>query len=691
VKAALGRVFDDSDRVARGVPPALVSHAYWQRELGGDPAIVGREIRLNTRAWTIAGVLPAGFGGTQPLVPTAIWVPVDAAIAQGRTPGGRDSRHFATFGRLRAGASLSDANAELGILAGAIAEQHPASNAGRTFKADFEGAAKRRGMGALLALVLGVSSLPLLIACGNVTGLLFGRAEERRREMAVRLSLGASRRRLVRQLVGETAVLSLLAVGASLLLAFWIVRGLPSLIPPLPLVVNLDFRIDARSAIATTLVAVAAAMAAGIAPAFTATRVDLNSVLKAASPGTPGKRRRNPRHALVVAQIAVMFLLVETAALFSLSLRHAANVDTGFAKGAMAFADIAPGAAGLNRAESAAFFETLLNRVRALPNVDAAAYARHVPLNSIYGSGGVEHVRVPGHEPPPGAVGFDVRQNVVSPGYFGAMGTRLVAGRDFGPGDRDGAERAVIVNQTMARRFWGDEDPTGRRIEILGTPGTAEAARPAVIVGVAADEKYNTLKETTPAYMYFAMAQSGSGEMALIARGRGDERVLAGALRSEISAVNRDVPALEILTRTEHFHRALFLERTLAGATTGIGAISLTLALVGIYGVIAFAVVRRRRDIGIEMALGASRARVVRNVIASGARLALTGMGIGGAIGVGTAMMLSSALYDVSAFDPRIFLAAAAITLPLALMASAVPAARASRIDPIQAIRESVQ
>jgi predicted permease len=386
-----------------------------------------------------------------------------------------------------------------------------------------------------------------------------------------------------------------------------------------------------------------------------------------------------------------MFLLVESAALFSVSLRHAASADTGFADGAMAFADIAPGAAGLNRAQSAEFFQTLLDRVRALPNVDAAAYARHVPLNSIYGGGAVEHVRIPGQEPPPGAAGFDVRQNVVSAGFFGTMGTRLVAGRDFGGQDQAGTGLAVVINQTMARRFWGDSDPTGRSIDILAAPGTADAVRHATIIGVAADAKYNTLKEKTPAYMYLAMAQSGSGEMTLIARGRGDERVLAGALRAEIKAVNRDVPSLEILTKSEHFHRALFLERTLAGATTGIGAISLTLALVGIYGVVAFAVARRRREIGIEMALGATRGRVVRNVIAGGARLALTGMAIGGAMGLGAAMLLSSALYDVSAFDPRIFLIAAAVTLPLSLMASAVPAARASRIDPIEAIRDSVK
>ncbi|TAK13416.1 MAG: FtsX-like permease family protein, partial [Acidobacteria bacterium] len=472
----------------------------------------------------------------------------------------------------------------------------------------------------------------------------------------------------------------------------WILRVLPALIPPLPIEVNLDFRVDLRVGLATSAVALAATMLAGIAPAFTATRADLSSVLKAATPGaaTSGRRRGGVRQVLVVAQLAVMFLLVEMAALFGLSLQNAARTDTGFAPGAMAFADLAPGAAGLNRAQAADAYQSLIDRVRALPNVDAAAYARHVPLNSIYGGGAAERVVIPGHVPPPGATAFDIRQNVVSPGFFSTIGTPLIRGRDFSTLDRADSALVTVINETMARKFWEGQEPIGRRLELLGASGTQDPSRQVVIVGIVADGKYNTLRETPPPYMFFPMSQVGSGEMTLIARGRGDERALASALRAEIIALNRNIPSLEILTRSEHFHRALFLERALAGSTIGIGSVSLGLAMVGMYGVMAFAVVRRRREIGIEMALGASRGHVVRSVIGSGARLALTGIAIGGSLGLGAAGLLGNAVYDISPLDPRVFLIAAAITLPLALIASAIPASRASRIDPVQSIRESV-
>jgi predicted permease len=502
---------------------------------------------------------------------------------------------------------------------------------------------------------------------------------------------------LARQLLSETALLSALAVAASLLCAWWILHLIPAVLPPLPIEVNLDLRIDTRIGLATVAVALAATMLAGLAPALMAARTDLTPIIKGHE-GTAvavGRRRITLRNALVTGQIAVMFLLLESGALLTVSLFNANRTDPGFAPGAMAFATVAPGAAGYDRPRSAELYRQLIARVRQLPGVEAAAFARHVPLNSFSGSGAPVQVVIPGQQPPPGRDAFPIRNNLVSAGYFDTIGARLLRGRDFDERDRAGGERVAVINETMARTYWPGDDPIGRRVTLIniGAGGAAGAlagsdSEACVIVGIVQDTKYLSLRETAPPYMFFARSQRSAGEITLIARGRGDERALAGQLRQTIAALDPELPSVDIITRSEHLRRALFAERTLAKSAAGLGGLSLVLAVVGVYGVVAFFVSRRTREIGISMALGATPAQVMRQVLRFGAKLTGAGILIGGGLGVLLGWALAGNLYGVSATDPRMFLAAAIVTWPVALAATYLPARRAARIDPIVALRE---
>ncbi len=690
VSPRLGRVFGAADEdVSQGLPAAVISDAFWRRRFAADPGVVGRTIRLNTRDWTIVGVLPERFAGTQPVLPPAVWVPAASARASGRSLGDRSSRRFAVFGRLADGVALSHADAEMGALGATLAETFPEADRGRGLTAVFESRARVQDLQVLIWLAIAVVSLPLLIACANVAGLLIGRAEERRREMAIRLALGGSRGQLIRQLLSETAVLSALAVAASLVLAAWIAHAIPALLPPLPVEFNLDLRIDTRIGVATGVVAVAATLLAGLVPAFLAARADLTPVIKGhAASIRIGPRRLTLRNLLVTGQIAVMFLLLQMAALFTTSFLNATRLDPGFAPGAMAFATVAPGAAGYDRARTDEFFRSLLEQVRSEAGMEAAALARHLPLNGFSGGGATARVRIAGHQPPDGREAFAIRDNVVSTGYFQTIGIPLIRGRDFDARDRADGERVTIINQTMVNRFWPDEDPIGRRIELVPDTGADDSARACLIVGIVADTKYLTLNETTPPYMFFPLSQVPAGEMTVVARGRGSETALAGQVRTVITALDPGQPIMDVITRREHLRRALFGERTLAESVAGLGAISLMLAMVGMYGVVAFAVSRRTREIGLRMALGASTRRVIGDVLRHGAGLAVAGVILGAVVGAALGAVLAGSLYGVSATDPRMFVAAAALTLPMALAASALPARRASRINPIEALRE---
>ena len=685
VSATRGRTVGEIDRAAGAAPAVAISYDYWQSHFAGDPNIVGRPIKLNTKPWTIVGVLPEGFAGTQPLLAPAVWMTTDAAARNGRSLGTRTERSYSTFARLAPGATIEQARAEVVALGQRIAHDHPDTDLATTLTADFEKDVRVQGFSVAIALAIVLVSLPLIIGCANVAGLLLGHGESRRKEVAIRLSLGASRGQLVRQLLSETAALSALAVGVSLLVAAWLLRLAPALLPPLPVSFNLDFRIDARIAAIRIAIGVAATLLSGLVPALIATRSDLATLIKGAG-SLSGKRGDRMRSVLVTGQVAVSFLLVLLSALFGISLLNAQNQHAVLPTSSLAFAALSPGAFGYDAPRAQAFYDDLLDRARHRAGIDAAAFVRHVPLNSLYGGGATQNVAIPGIEPPKGQTPLAIRQNVVSPGYFATMDIPLVRGRDFGSQDVTNGARVLIINETMANLYWPGGDAINRAVDLVNS--TTGARSPATVIGVAHDTKYATLKETTPPYLYLPLSQQRAGEMTLITRGSLDENTLAAVTRDLVRELNPAMPPVELMTKSQHLRRALFGERLLAGVVTAIGAISLLLAVVGLYGVVAFAVARRTRDIGIEMALGATTQRVINATMAIGARLTVIGMLIGGAIGILVAQLFGGALYGVSALSPRVLGGSIVITAIVTLAATFVPARRASKIDPIVALRE---
>ena len=685
VNAVRGRVIGQIDRAAGAAPAVAISYAYWQGHFAGDPGIVGRAIKLNTRSWTIAGVLPAGFAGTQPLFSPAVWMTTDAAARNGRKIGTRTERWYSVFGRLAPGASIDTARAEIVAIGQRLSHDHPDTNLRINLTADFEKNVRVRDFSVAIALAMALVSLPLIIGCANVAGLLLGHGESRRKEVAIRLSLGATRRQLVRQLLLEAAVLSGLALTASLLVAAWLLRLAPALLPPLPVAFNLDFRIDARIGAISAAIGVAATLMTGLVPALVATRSDLSSLIKSSS-SLSGRRGDRLRSVLVTGQVAVSFLLVLLSALFGISLLNARSQTSVLPASSLAFAAVSPGAFGYDPARVPLFYEALVERARHRAGVDAAAFVRHVPLNSLYGGGATQSVVIPGIEPAKGQSSLAILQNVVSPGYFATMDIPLVGGRDFNALDGMNGARVIIINQTMANLYWPGGDAVNRAITLVdSTTGTRE---PATVIGVAHDSKYATLSETTPPYLYLPLTQQRRGEMTLITRSSLDEDRLAVITRDLLREIDPAMPPVELTTKSQHLRRALFGERMLAGVVTVIGSISLLLAVVGLYGVVAFAVARRTRDIGIEMALGATTRRVVISTMATGARLTVVGVLIGGVLGIAVARLFTGALYGVTALSPRVLGSTLIITGLVTMAATFVPARRAGRVDPIVALRE---
>ena len=692
VQPKLGRTFRSEEDLTPGTHPvAMISERLWTIRFSRDPQIVGRSIRLNQLDCAIVGVMPAAFGGTQPLIAPDVWVPIMLAgpLYPMVTPPPTETRArrgLSVFARLRAGASLEQARAEIRALGQHLAEAYPDTNRGRRLTIDFEEATRRQQVERIAFASLAVVGLVLLIACANVAGLLLGRSEARRAEIAVRIALGASRRRLVRQLLTESAVLSLMAGGAGLVLAFWFIHLLPALVPPTPVPFNFDFRIDVRVLAFTLLVALVAAPVFGLTPALLASRPNLVPSLKGES-GRPtvGGHRVNMRSILVVAQIALSLMLLASAGLLVRSYFNTRQIDPGFVPRPMVFCTMAPQMLGYTDPQTRGFYAQLLERLAARPGVERVAMVKHLPLNTLFGGGATFKVAVPGRTPPPGKDAFELHYNVASAGYFDTMGIRLLKGRDFDARDRDTSPPVVIVNRAMADRFWPREDPIGQRLTLLprlehGTP------RECQVVGVVQDTKHLRLTEAPQPYFYLPFDQESGTEMTVVVRGR-DEALLAALFRRELVALDRSMPTLLVTTMSEHLRFALVLEQAVAAIVTVIAGVALFLSVIGLYGVIAFVVARRTREIGIRIAIGASPGDVIADVLKQGARFAVVGSAIGLVLAGMAGRLMSGELYGVSALDPVTLGAVTAVVLLVAVAAAYLPARRAARIDPIVAVR----
>ncbi len=693
VRAAMGRTFTaEEDRTPGTHPVVIISHHLWQSRFNSDAGIVGRQVPLNGQAFTIIGVAPESFMGTKFALAMDFWAPM--MMQTQLMPGAellnsRGHHWFNVIGRLKDGVTIEQAEANLGAIQRRIAEangEHIADNSIVAVVPETDGrmglddaAVIKLGAGVALVIVFVV----LLIACANVANLLLARAATRRREIGIRLALGAGRWRIVRQLLTESVLLAALGGALGLLVAYWTADLLLAFIPTLPYRLSLDFTPDWRVLTWTLAISLLSGIIFGLAPALVASKPDVIPVLKAeAASVIPGAGRKlfNLRGALVVVQIALSVVVLICAGLFIKSLNHAHQINPGFEAENITLMSLNAGLLGYDGDEGTRFHAELLRRVEALPGVESASMASLLHLGDSTSSTGP--IIIEGQAPPPPGEGLGILYSTVGAGYFKALGIPLVAGRDFTERDRAASAPVVIINETTARQLFPNENAIGKRFTI------ADPTRPyREIIGVARDAKYINLGERPRRYMYQPFAQYPTSGMTLIVRTRGAVPGIAQRISDEVQGLDSRVPIFGVKTMSEHLSFALSGPRTAAGLSIAVGLLALSLATLGLFGVMSYAVAQRTREIGIRLALGAQPRDVIKLFTRQGIRLALGGLGVGLAAAFTATHFLSGLLYDVSATDLATFLSVPLLLAAVAFLASYIPARRATKVDPMTALR----
>jgi predicted permease len=687
VPVMLGRTFvPEEDSVPDARPVMIVSHRLWQTKLTGNQQVIGQTLRLNSRAFTIVGVAPPEMPQTEPLFPADVWVPTmmqaQAMPGQGHKLTSRSETWLSVFGRLRPEVTLTQARAELDTWAHRLEQTYPSENRHLVLPVLTEQDSRTRQLPGVAELgwgVLGMAALVLLIACANIASLLLARSLARRREFAIRASLGASRARLVRQLLTESLVISLLGGVCGVAVASAATRGLLAMVPPLPIEISLDASMDLRVLLFTLGVSLATGLLLGILPTLRSVKQDLTSALKSGET-TARISRMLTRDVLVVGQVAVSLVLLVTAGLCMRSLQQAQRIDVGFDPENRLLAAIDVGRAGYSQERGVGFQSRLLEDVRALPGVVAASFTAHPQLGPGYLGDG--RVYVEGEAPTPDDRRPVVYYDKVAPRYFETMGTPILSGRDFADHDRTGTPPVAIVNQTFARGFWQSESAIGKRFRL------SDGAAPWIeIIGVVADGKYQSLGEPAQRHVYLPSLQNFHSAMTLVLHTSGGPHGYALSVRSLVQKLDPDLPVTDVRTMNEHLGFAMYPVRTSALLFTISGALGLLLAMIGVYGLLTFAVRQRTREVGIRLALGARSQDVVRLVVRKSAWLLALGLGLGLVAAYATTGLMAGFLYGIDGRDVLTFVAAPIFLLLAAAIATAVPARHVSRVDPMVALR----
>jgi putative ABC transport system permease protein len=681
VTPLLGRAFQPDDYSTPGPARALViSDTLWQRYYGGDPQIIGRNIYLNGRPYPVVGVVPktAVWPNDRDIfVPLAVGPNPDASLLR------RDNMIFLGLARLKTDTPIEQTNAALATIARRLEQDHPESRKGWSNSATplLDHVVGKQLRASLLVLLAAVG-LVLLIACINVANLLLARAAVRAREMAIRLAVGAGRLRLIRQLLTESLLLALLGGGLGFLLAIWGVELLKSFAPAdTPRLA--EIKVNAGMLVFTLVVTLITALLCGLMPAWQATRSDLNYTLKEASRSTAGgPRGRRWRAALVVAEMALSLMLLVGAGLMIRSFARVQQIDPGLKPEALLTMEITAARVRYpDEARVLAFYRELVERVKATPGVESAAVSSALPL----GGGGFYLGRVflaEGQPEPPAGADAEGQWNVISPGYFKTMGTRLIKGRDFDEHDTPESNPVIILNESLARKIFPNEDPLGKRIRSWRDENKLRE-----IVGVVADVRYFGREDEPRGLVYVPHTQNSWRAMALNVRTQSEPSAVVGAIRNQIKAVDKDLAVANIKTMSSILANSVAPRSWSMLLLTVFAGAAATLAAIGIYGVLSYVVAQRVGEIGVRLALGAQATDVFKLMIGQGMRLALIGVVLGLALSVALTRLMKSLLYGVSATDPLTFAGVALLLALVALVACWVPARRATKIDPLIALR----
>jgi len=684
VKALIGRTFlPEEDKTPNTHPVAVIAYGLWQRRFGGDPNVLGQKITLNEHDFTIIGVAPKDFGSPFAGIALDVWTPVmmkDYVARPHFSLTDRGSRWLMVMGRLKPGATLPQAQANIVAIASHLQHEYPQTNeqlgvavysvtqSPFSLKADIRPA---------LAILMAAVAVVLLIACANVANLLLARAASRRKEIAVRLALGGSRWRLARQMLTESFLLASLGAAFGFAVSFLTVRSLAAFLPPYANRASFDTRPDATVFAFTLGLTVITTLLFGLAPTLEASKQDLVTALKdTAAPLGRGRRKISLRHALVVTQVALSMVALISAGLFVRSLRDAYKADPGFDPHNVLLVAFDPFLSGYDETRGREFYRRLVERISTTPGIESATLARRLPFT---GDGiAFANVMIDGYAP---AKDEDMRLNyeTVGPLYFQTMRIPLLKGRDFDERDQESAPGVVIVNETMAQRYWPGHNALGKRLKLA--QGWLQ------VVGIAKDVKNRTLTEAPQPFLYLPLLQDYRSNMILVARTAGDPETMFHGIQTEVAALDPKMPMFDVKTLEEHIGVSLFVQRMAATLLSIFGVLALSLAALGLYGVMSYAVSQRTREMGIRVAVGATQGNVLKLVLGQGLTLCVVGM-MGGLIIASVVTRFSvHLLYGVTPADPLTFVVVAVMLLLVALAAAYLPARRATKVDPVIALR----
>jgi predicted permease len=683
VRPVLGRGFmPEEDQKPLGAPVVVISYGLWQRRFSADRAVIGTTIQINRHPYTVIGVAPPHFQGCKTGLRADLWIPLamDPVIWGSQRLNERGTFWLNVLGRLKPGVSRRQAGKELGVLMQQIVQRFPDQHRGPNqisldplWRSPF---GANVYLYSTLPLLLAFAGVLLLVACANVANLLLVRSVGRRREIAIRMSMGAGRWRIVRQLLVESVALALAACVLAMLITSWTAGTFAAFFPPTTLPLTINGQADAFVFLITIGVSILTAAIFGTLPALRSSALNPAVVLKEEVGSISGTlRKARLSSALVVAQIALSLVMLISAGLFVRSLRNAQMLDPGFDPNHVLIASYDLEPAGYTAAQGNAFDRQLLAKLNAIPGVESATLADFSPLNFTIHT---DYVSPEGYVPRPHE-SMEIDRGVVGPNYFHTMRTALLEGRDFTVQDNENSQRVLIVNQAFVDRYWRHQDALGKRVEIWGQGFT--------VVGVAQNAKYRRLIYSPAPAVFLPLFQHYYDYVFIQARVSGNPKAFALPVENCVHELNQDLPVFEVMPLRKSMELGSVFER-LAGIFVGsFGLLALVLAAVGIYGVVAYTTRQRTREIGIRIALGARQGDVLRLVLAQGFRLTMLGLGIGLAASLAVTRVLKSELLGVSPTDLATYASVSLLLCFVSLVACYIPARRATKVNPTVALR----